>query len=308
MNLIHKLHVYFLTVLFFSSLNIYAQQNIITKENGAKVISYSSTDNNDPSSDYGVYTMIDDAKRKVNSKWWTLRNSSFPHWAVIELNKKTPLSYFTFSNSSAEYNAYEAAYPDAGAKEIVIYTSPTNNVNDLRQAAYFVLDKKTIEEGIRIETADTKLLKVEILSNWGDPGYTYLGTVKAYKDAGNKKDLDTELKNKGFADLYSFYFDFGSASLRPESETGISALMNYLKNNPGTKIKIEGHTDNIGDDNSNKLLSEKRAEAVAGELVSRGADQLLIETEGFGETMPVADNTSVLGRASNRRVTIRIIK
>lgn len=308
MKLIFKSIICFLNIVFFSSFTVFAQQNVITKENGAKVISYSSTDNNDPSSDYGVYTIIDDAKRKVNSKWWTLRNSSFPHWAVIELNKKTPLSFFTFSNSSSEYNSYEAAYPDAGAKEIVIYTSPTGNMSDLKQAAYFVLDKKTLEEGIRIETADTKLLKIEILSNWGDPGYTYLGTVKAYKDAGNRKDLDTELKNKGFADLYSFYFDFGSASIRPESETGISALMDYLKNNPGIKIKIEGHTDNIGDDNSNKLLSEKRAETVAGELVSRGADPLLIETEGFGETMPVVDNNTVLGRASNRRVTIRIIK
>jgi outer membrane protein OmpA-like peptidoglycan-associated protein len=67
------------------------------------------------------------------------------------------------------------------------------------------------------------------------------------------------------------------------------------------KIRINGYTDNIGSDADNLTLSENRAKAVVDYLVSKGVDNKRLTSKGFGETQPVADNSTEEGRALNRR-------
>ena len=69
-------------------------------------------------------------------------------------------------------------------------------------------------------------------------------------------------------------------------------------------LRIEGHTDNTGDDASNKTLSQSRAEAVRDYLVEQGIDASRLEAVGLGEEQPVADNNTEEGRAQNRRVEL----
>jgi outer membrane protein OmpA-like peptidoglycan-associated protein len=77
-----------------------------------------------------------------------------------------------------------------------------------------------------------------------------------------------------------------------------------LKQNPTLKINIEGHTDNIGGDIANQQLSESRAKSVLNALISKGTDGTRLKAKGWGQSKPIADNSTEQGRAKNRRVEI----
>lgn len=102
------------------------------------------------------------------------------------------------------------------------------------------------------------------------------------------------------------YFDFNKATLKPGGEAEIDRVVSSMKENTRLHVLIEGHTDSIGSDAYNMRLSERRADAVRRYMVSEGIDDSRIETKGYGESQPVADNTSKEGRAKNRRVDLTI--
>jgi len=98
------------------------------------------------------------------------------------------------------------------------------------------------------------------------------------------------------------YFGFGKCSI--DAETALDDVVKKLKDT-NIKVHIEGHTDSIGSDKSNLALSQCRADAVKGYLVSHGVGGD-ITTEGKGETSPIASNETEAGRAENRRVKITV--
>jgi len=104
-------------------------------------------------------------------------------------------------------------------------------------------------------------------------------------------------------------FDFGKADLKPAGKDQIKAYRESAKAelSSASKVKIAGHTDNVGSDDYNKKLSLKRAEAVRDYLVSLGGDPAKMEVAGEGETKPIADNSTAEGRAKNRRVEVEVI-
>lgn len=107
--------------------------------------------------------------------------------------------------------------------------------------------------------------------------------------------------------LHDIYFDFNSFELPLESKAVLQEFYEFLKDNPGLRVSIEGHTDNIGNDNNNLVLSEKRAKAVHQYLLNLGIKQSRIAYKGFGESRPIADNNTDDGRAMNRRTEFVII-
>ena len=80
-----------------------------------------------------------------------------------------------------------------------------------------------------------------------------------------------------------------------------SLLNTVISSKKELNIQINGHTDNVGNEADNLLLSEKRAKAVYGYLIEKGIDSVRLRYKGFGETKPVADNESEAGRKVNRR-------
>lgn len=108
--------------------------------------------------------------------------------------------------------------------------------------------------------------------------------------------------------LRNVFFDTDKAVLLPESKVELQTLVEFLSNNPSVKIKIKGHTDDVGDDAHNLDLSKRRAKAVYQYLL----DQKIVDTrlawEGLGETQPIADNKTEEGRARNRRTEFVIVK
>ncbi len=107
--------------------------------------------------------------------------------------------------------------------------------------------------------------------------------------------------------LRNIFFEFDSYELKPESKVELDKLAGFLTDNPAIRIRINGHTDNIGQPQYNMDLSERRTESVAAYLVEAGIAGSRIEYAGFGETMPVVSNETEDGRAENRRTEFEII-
>jgi outer membrane protein OmpA-like peptidoglycan-associated protein len=101
-------------------------------------------------------------------------------------------------------------------------------------------------------------------------------------------------------------FESGKADLKPKAIESISQLGDILKKYPENVITVKGHTDDQGSDDTNKVLSEKRAENVKSQLAKVGVPVATISIVGLGESTPLADNKTADGRSKNRRVEVEI--
>jgi len=116
-------------------------------------------------------------------------------------------------------------------------------------------------------------------------------------------DMRSKLLTEGKLVSYGIYFDINKDIVKSESFGTIKEIATVLNENPNVNIKIVGHTDSDGDDKSNLDLSKRRAASVKNVLVKEfGIDASRIETDGKGESEPVAKNDSVINKALNRRV------
>lgn len=116
-------------------------------------------------------------------------------------------------------------------------------------------------------------------------------------------DMRNKLITEGKLVSYGIYFDVNKDVVKPESFATLKEIAQVLKDNPTVKIKIVGYTDSDGDDKSNIDLSKRRAASVKDYLVKNfGIDGEKIETDGKGESEPIAKNDSALNKAKNRRV------
>jgi len=108
--------------------------------------------------------------------------------------------------------------------------------------------------------------------------------------------------------LRNIFFDFNKATLRPESKVELERVYTILTENPRMKVRIAGHTDNIGSEEYNQRLSEARAKAVYDYLISRGISADRLSYIGYGESRPIDTNETSEGRQNNRRVELEIIE
>jgi outer membrane protein OmpA-like peptidoglycan-associated protein len=107
--------------------------------------------------------------------------------------------------------------------------------------------------------------------------------------------------------LKNIFFDVNRYELKPESSTELDNIVELLKENPSLKIQINGHTDNVGKPADNLKLSNNRANAVIQYLIAKGIDPKRLSSKGWGETQPLADNSSEEGRARNRRTEMKVM-
>ena len=101
-------------------------------------------------------------------------------------------------------------------------------------------------------------------------------------------------------------FTSGSAQLQPGAQDKLGQVANVLDRYPRTQVEVVGHTDNVGNEQMNETLSERRARAVRDVLVQKGVDSARVVTRGAGEGRPVATNATPEGRAMNRRVELTV--
>jgi len=119
------------------------------------------------------------------------------------------------------------------------------------------------------------------------------------------RELYDALEKDGRVATQGIYFDSGSDKIRPESTPTLVEIADMLKAHPDLDLLIEGHTDNVGSPASNLALSDRRAAAVRQVLIDTyKIDGNRLTTKGFGDTVPVAPNTTPEGRQQNRRVEL----
>jgi outer membrane protein OmpA-like peptidoglycan-associated protein len=106
--------------------------------------------------------------------------------------------------------------------------------------------------------------------------------------------------------LRNIFFDTGKATLRPESTAELERLQKLLTETPALKLEMAGHTDDVGEAAKNQDLSQRRAQAVVAYLTQHGIAAARLSAAGYGETQPVAPNTTKLGRQLNRRTEFKV--
>ncbi len=143
-------------------------------------------------------------------------------------------------------------------------------------------------------------------------GYLYYLDILDYTSASGDEKLrqdfflrKVEVGTKVVLD--HIYFETGKAILRPESEEALNQVLRFLENNPSMRLEISGHTDNTGSLRINQKLSRDRASSVVNYLVGKGIPQEMLESKGYADTQPVAENNTTEGRTKNRRVEFIVL-
>jgi outer membrane protein OmpA-like peptidoglycan-associated protein len=154
-----------------------------------------------------------------------------------------------------------------------------------------VLPENTSINMIRFSTWDTGL----------DPQEDAL--VSNFRVAIGDPDMRSKLITEGKLVTQGILFDVNSDKIKPESAGTLKSIADVLKENANVKVQIIGHTDSDGDDAANLALSKKRSASVKNALsTAYGIDSSRMETDGLGESKPIAENTTSEGKAKNRRV------
>jgi len=119
---------------------------------------------------------------------------------------------------------------------------------------------------------------------------------------------ETPFKVGNRIDLPRIEFETGKSDILPQSFAALNQLQGLMEKYPGSRISIQGHTDNVGDSLMNERLSVSRASSVKNWLVERGIAPSRFETQGYGQTRPIATNSTPEGREKNRRLEFIIIE
>ncbi|HAA54795.1 MAG TPA: flagellar motor protein MotB, partial [Myxococcales bacterium] len=124
---------------------------------------------------------------------------------------------------------------------------------------------------------------------------------------GCPKVVLVKVTKKSIQILKKIFFRTGSARIRRRSYPVLNQVVTVLKNFPKIRVRVEGHTDNVGSKKYNKGLSQRRAKSVRRFLMKKGIDAGRLESEGYGMEKPLVPNNSRKNRAKNRRVEFNII-
>ncbi len=108
--------------------------------------------------------------------------------------------------------------------------------------------------------------------------------------------------------LHNILFETASATLLPEAKPELLKLLHFLENNPDIKIKIVGHTDDVGSEEDNLILSRERAQSVLNYLLDKGISASRLSSDGMGESQALVPNDSPEHRALNRRTEVFILE
>lgn len=240
-----------------------------------------------------------------------------PNFFIEETANKEFDAYTFFDGKkevSIEGKVYQTRYRlKEGAAPISVVQIRKNYVNATNS-----IGAKILFEGRHGQFEDTRSacdIVTAVLSKGGNEAWievwpmtddSYMLTVverQAMKQEVTATDMLEALNRDGYISL-DIHFDTGKATVKPESQPILDQIVELLKQNTGFKIRIEGHTDNVGDPKSNKELSNSRANAVLSAILKAGIAATRLSAAGYGQEKPVADNRTEEGRAKNRRVEL----
>jgi outer membrane protein OmpA-like peptidoglycan-associated protein len=270
------------------------------------------------------------SKRKADGSWGKPVNMGYPintkneemHMIVSADGKK---GYFSSDREGGvglrdiySFELYDAAQP-------VPVTFMRGKVTDKKtgkpmKAAFEVIDLQT---GVtRVNSSSDKVTGEFLVSlpsgsryavNVNAPGYLfYSGSYTLGKSLKPNEEFQVDIQLSPIAVgesmvLNNIFFASGSSALLNESKLELNKLVELFAANPKMKIEVGGHTDNVGNDQSNLTLSEQRAKSVVAYLTEKGVTADRLTSKGYGKTKPIADNSSEEGRSKNRRTEFKVV-
>jgi outer membrane protein OmpA-like peptidoglycan-associated protein len=119
--------------------------------------------------------------------------------------------------------------------------------------------------------------------------------------------ISSEMEADKIVRLDYVFFKTGSAELDAMSEFELDNVAEQLNKYPEIQVELSGHTDNVGDSQSNRELSEQRAQTVFDYLVNKGVDAGRLNAKGYGDSLPIETNDTAEGRKLNRRTELKVL-
>lgn len=219
--------------------------------------------------------------------------------SIYKLMKRYNVSIYPVAYGIAEVDMMKELAAQTGGRFYQIYSS--------KEFPYVFHDIYTILNNFYQITYRPptcySLHKINIGLNF--PGLT-LNQINA--DCYYDKSVFTKSDTIGQITFLDIRFEFAKSEILPESKHLIKKVAEAMERNPKLIIKINGHTDDIGNDEFNMKLSRERAMAVVNELIRLGIDQGRLKSEGFGESRPLVPNDSEVNRSKNRRTEFVILE
>lgn len=225
-------------------------------------------------------------------------------------NTKPQIEFnFSYTDSTRNWITLQSFYKARGNEKYIILgnfrpdnttlirkISPINDrtkkkkweLKSRERAAYYYIDDVIVEKAVIIEHSNEM----------------NQSKVEEIMDTLNINDIVVD----SAVVLRNIIFEFNKYDLLPQTYNEVNKLFRLMVNNPKIRIKIEGHTDNIGSYNYNLQLSLRRVEAVARYLIENGINPNRIELAGYSYSYPLTSNSTEEGRKINRRVVFKIIE
>ncbi|MBS7563346.1 PD40 domain-containing protein [Mucilaginibacter sp. Bleaf8] len=269
------------------------------------------------------------SRLEANGKWQKPENLGYPINTSGDENGLTITangSYAFFAsntlNGMGGFDIYTFELPEKMRPHVVIYVK--GNVTDavtLRpvdanvEITDLLLNKPVYQNSTTLPKGDF-LATLPVGRNYGltisKNGYLFYSENFSLIGHEPKKDYEINVNLQPIevgkkAILKNIFFDSNKYSLKPESESALHKLIEFLGMNATVRIEISGHTDNAGNDKINQTLSENRAKAVYDYLISHGIGAAKLVYKGYGKLQPVATNATAEGRSQNRRTEFKII-
>lgn len=209
--------------------------------------------------------------------------------------------------------------PDAVPFKVIVNDEPTQlpaihgrgKLGD-DHAEFWLLDDEDNPLSLRWQIGSTDRLQVIRISFPPDPSVA-AATVPMKPSAAPPpapgptpaSHIEADLAKTGRTVVYGIYFDFASDHIKPESQPVLAEIARVMKDNPTWVLSVEGHTDSVGGDGYNLELSTRRAASVKQALVTQfDIDAKRLQPSGYGASRPKDTNTTLEGRARNRRVEL----
>lgn len=216
-----------------------------------------------------------------------------------------------------EFELYEAARPHV---MMIVKGNVTADDGDLHGATVEIRDTaaNVVATGVVSANNNSYAVAAEVKKDDPQPlivtvkkeGHSYdsqIITPEQMEEPIVTKDAEVKAIETGkVCDLRDIYYETNSYTLTPNSKIVLALFIEFLKDNPTVKVEIQGHTDNVGNDDANMRLSEQRAKSVYDYVIGKGIPANRLRYKGYGESQPIADNNTATGRAKNRRTVFLI--
>ena len=241
----------------------------------------------------------------------------------VSLDGKT--GYFSSNNyGDQDWNIYQIElYEEARPHTMVIVKgNVTADEGDLENAVVEIRDTNanvistgviSVAQGKYAVAAEVNHDKPQpLILNVKKEGYSFDTQIIKPEEITEEveiveKDAEVKAVETGkVCDLRDIYYETNDYSLTQESKMLLALFIEFLRENPTVKVEIQGHTDNVGRDDDNLLLSENRAKSVYDYVIEQGVDAKRLRYKGYGESNPIASNSTEEGRAKNRRTVFLI--